>query len=150
QGPLAGDVYQYVGPSVGDADPNTPGNQLFDLATQQYRDGSLWKHVNVTPSAAQVQAEILDSSVSATGDLALAAHSQASINAVVIAASVGIGVGEGVGVGISGAGVYSENKIKTDVKAIIDGDGATGIAARSVSLTATDSSYINSIAGAAS
>ena len=42
-----------------------------------------------------------------------------------MAAAVGIGGGSTAGVAVSGAGSYAENKIKTDVKAYIDGDGAT-------------------------
>lgn len=54
----------------------------------------------------------------------------------------------------AGAGVYTENKVNTLVKAYIDGDGANtttdGITAASVSLSADDSSVVNAIAGAAS
>ena len=63
-----------------------------------------------------------------------------------IAVAVGIGGGNSVGVGLSGAGVYTENKIRTDVKAYISGDGADGISANSVHLLAKDSSGIDTIA----
>src|SRR5205814_5688268 len=70
------------------------------------------------------------------------------------AVAVGIGGGIGTGVALSGAGVYSENKIHTDVKAYIDGDGdnaaTDGITAGSVTISAVDGSGINAIAAAAS
>jgi len=51
---------------------------------------------------------------------------------------------------VSGAGVYSENKIRTDIHAAIDGDGDSGVNAASAHISAQDSSVIDSIAGAAS
>jgi len=72
----------------------------------------------------------------------------------VIAGAVALAGGGEVGVGVAGAGVYTENKIRTLVTAGIIGDGANaatdGITASSVTLGAHDSSVINAIAGAAS
>ena len=73
-GPLTGDIYEYIGPAQTDADPNTPGVQTFDLNTQQYRDATLWKQVNVGADAAQVRAYLDDTSVWAAGDLAIGAE----------------------------------------------------------------------------
>ncbi len=149
-GALTNDVYQYIGPAVSDSDPNQAGVQIFDLSVQQYRDASLWKQVSLGADAAQVQAYITGSSVWAEGDLTIDAKTIESIDAVVVAAAVGVGGGTSTGVAISAAGTYAENKIKTDVKAYIDGDGNDGIHAASVTVVADDSSGINAIAGAAS
>ena len=71
-----------------------------------------------------------------------------------MAAAVGLGGGGQVGIAVSAAGVYAENKIKTDVQASIDGDGANpatdGITAASVTVVADDSSSIDAVAGAGS
>lgn len=149
-GALTNDIYEYIGPTVTDSDPNREGIQSFDLSIQQYRDASLWKQVSLGADAAQVQAYITGSSVWADGDLTIDAKTTESIDAVVVAAAVGVGGGTTTGVAVSAAGTYAENKIKTDVKAYIDGDGNNGIHAASVSVVADDSSGINAIAGAAS
>jgi hypothetical protein len=151
-GALVNDIYEYVGPSMTDSDPNTGGNQKFDLSVQQYRDATLWKQVNVGTNAAQVRAYIANSSVRATGALTIDAKSTASIDATVVAAALGVGGGS-TGVAVSVTGSYSENRIKTDVKAYIDGAANTatnGIEALSVALHAEDGSSINAVAGAAS
>ncbi len=150
-GALTGDIYQYIGPEVTDSDPNTTGVQLFDLSVQQYRDAGVWKQVNFGADAAvQVQAYLKNSSVWALGDLTIDAKTTETIDAVVVAAAVGVGGGTSTGVAVSAAGTYAENRIKTDVKAYIDGDGTAGIHAGSVTVKADDSSGINAIAGAAS
>ena len=69
------------------------------------------------------------------------------INAEVITGSVGLGGSGSSGFSLSGAGVYAENRIVTDIQAYIQGSGATGIHAASISLEALDSSTINVIAG---
>src|SRR5207247_2207315 len=91
-----------------------------------------------------------DASIHAGGDLAVTAAASQSIQATVFAGAVALTAGEGAGLAISGAGVYAENKIATDVRALIDGDGADGITAASVALSATDASGIKALAGAAS
>jgi hypothetical protein len=153
-GPLEGDIYRYIGPTVTANDPDTPELELFDLMSQQYRDAELWEHVNAASNAAQVRAYLLNSSVNATGALTIDAVVSGQIDAIVIAAAVGVAAGSGVSVGVSGAGVYAENKIKTDVKAFIEGDGdntaSDGINVASASLSARDASGIESIAAAAS
>ncbi len=72
-----------------------------------------------------------------------------------VAAALGVGGGGTTGVAVSGAGSYSEDRIKTDVKAYIDGDTPSpatteGIEAFSIALVADDSSTINAVAGAGS
>ncbi len=123
-GPMAGDVYRYLGATLTDGDPNQTGVQLVDLSVQNYGDASLWQHASVKQSAAQAQAYLEDTSVDATGALTIEADNDASIDAIVIAASAALALGGTAGVAVSGAGVYTENKIKTLVKAFIDGDGA--------------------------
>ncbi len=150
-GALTGDVYEYVGPTVTADDPETTEVETFDLSVQQYRDSSVWKQVNFgADTAVQVQAYLKNSSVWALGDLTIDAKTTETIDAVVVAAAVGVGGGTNTGVAVSAAGTYAENKIKTDVKAYIDGDGTAGIHAGSVAVKADDSSGINAIAGAAS
>ena len=67
-----------------------------------------------------------------------------------LAGAVAISGGGSTGVGVSGAGVFTQNKIGTDVKAFVQGDGDGRIRATSISITADDSSGIRAIAGAAS
>jgi hypothetical protein len=92
---------------------------------------------------AQVQAYVQDSSINAGGALIQSATSNATIDAGVGAGAVGISAGLASGSG-AGAGASAENKIATLVKAYIDGDGATGISAGSITLTALDTSSITS------
>jgi hypothetical protein len=122
EGGLAGDIYEYIGDTqtVTD-DPSTPDYvEGIYLQSQQYRDPSLWKHVNGSANADQVQAYLLDSSLHSAGDLSIQATDTARIDATVVAVAVGIAGGGDVGLAISGAGVYAENKINTEVKAFID------------------------------
>ena len=140
EGARAGDVFEYLGPTL-DA-PN--------LRDQDYSDTSLWKQVNVSAQPAEVQAYIENSSIQAAGALTADAIADQSIAAVVTSAAAALSGGGSTGVAVSGAGVYSENKIKSLVKAYIDGDGATGITAGSVALNADDASRITAVAGAAS
>jgi hypothetical protein len=99
---------------------------------------------------AEVQAYVLNSSINAGGNLTQRAIANGTIEAEVLAGSVAIAAGGVAGVGASGAGASTVNRIATLVKSFIDGDGATGIQANSISLTATDTSTIKAEAGAAS
>ncbi len=49
---------------------------------------------------------------------------------------------------LRGSGVYVENRIDMDALATINGDGATGISAASISVLASDVSLISAFAGA--
>ncbi|MEZ6090103.1 MAG: hypothetical protein R3C05_19165 [Pirellulaceae bacterium] len=127
-----------------------------ELSSQDYSDSGRWQQVNLRDTFAQVQAYVKDSSISATGDLTVDAASAAKISANVLAGSAAIS-GGGVGaVGLSGAGVGTQNKISTQVRATIDGDdnfdadAARGITASSVLLNADDTSTITSRANAVS
>ena len=138
QGARAGDIYEFIG------DPAT-----IDLKTTDYANTSNWKQVNLTSTVSEVLAYIDPTSIVAGGALTLNAVSSSTIKASVTAASVAIAGGIG-GASLSGAGVGVDNKIATNVKAFIDGDGSLGINATSISLTATDASTITTEAQAAS
>ncbi len=99
---------------------------------------------------AQVQAYVKDSSIDTDGDLTLRAVANETIEAVVVAGSVAISGGGTAGVGLAGSGADAENRISTLVKAFIDGDGAQGIFADNVTLTARDTSNITADVGAGS
>ncbi len=88
------------------------------------------------PSAAEIQATVVRSSVDATGALAITALSNQTIDALVVAASVAVAVGF-VGFSVSGAGATTTNTIATDVKAAIDGSGPTGIRASGIAFVRT-------------
>ncbi|MDN5760621.1 MAG: hypothetical protein L0H59_19215, partial [Tomitella sp.] len=90
----------------------------------------------------QVQAYLRDTSVAASGDLALTATAAQLIRAVVAAGSVAIAGGQ-YGLAIAGSGAESRNSIATLVQAFIDGDGDAGISADAVSLTARDTASIS-------
>jgi len=143
KGIRTGDVYKYIGPALSE-----PGDDI-ELSKQDYSDPDLWRQVNLVTSRTQVQAYVEDASIVADGMLTLTALGNQTIESVVLAGSVAISAGY-VGVGISGAGVATENRIETQIRAYIDGDGATGITADSISLTADDTSTITAVSGAAS
>ena len=121
-----------------------------DLVSMDYSDTTLWKLVGVDRTGAVVEAAVKNASIHATGALTLTATSTQTIDATVAAGAVAVSGGGSTGVGVSGAGAYAENRIATDVQAKIDGDGATGIHVASLNATATDSSGIRALVGAAS
>ena len=155
-GRLADEVYEYVG-SATLSSPTLAAQDYSDVTKwrqvtalqQDYSDTTRWKQVNLSSAAAQVQAYVAGSSINAAGALKLTATETATIEALVLAASVALAVGA-VGVGLSGAGAAAENRIATDVKAYIDGDGAAGISATSIELKATDFSGIKALVAGAS
>ncbi|MHC4993053.1 MAG: hypothetical protein ACYTGC_18935, partial [Planctomycetota bacterium] len=140
EGVRAGDVYEYVGLDTLN-DPN--------LTEQAYSDETRWRQV-VNASSAEVKAYIEDSAVTAAGGVSLAALADSGIDATVTALAAGVGASAGSGGSLSGAGVLTENKIRTDVQAYIDGDDVKVVRAGSVALTANDASGISAVAGAAS
>ena len=77
------------------------------------------------------------------------ALSNQRVDAIVVAGAAAIAGGT-VAVGLAGAGASSENRIGADVRAYIDGDGASGISVDSVALNADDMSTINADTGAVS
>ena len=97
---------------------------------------------------ALVQASVTDASIHALRALTLTAEVSGAITANVAAGAVAASGGL-VGISLSGAGASTRNQIAVDVNAIIDGDGATGISADSVNLSATDTATITAFTGAA-
>ena len=88
--------------------------------------------------AAEVQAYVDDCSIDTSGALTQDAIATQIISAIVLAGSAAMAGGGTTGVAASGAGVRAENKIKTLVKAYIDGDGSDGIEANEkATITAT-------------
>ena len=147
-GPLRGDVYEYVGETLTDnPDDNYDG---VDLSTQNFGDRKAWKQVNLSRSTNEVLAYSQDSTISAGGDLTLLATASQTIEATIVAASVGVAASSGgAAVSVSGAGTYAENKIASHVASYIDGDGTGGVHAKNISLTSDDGSSISSVAAAA-
>jgi len=158
KGGTIGALYRYIGDTASNVDLSKEDYsdaekwQLasVDLRTQDYSDRRLWQQANVTSSPSGVKAFIENTSIHAAGDLTADAVANQSIDAVVVAGAAAISGGGTTGVGVSGAGVYTENRIKTLVKSFIDGDGASGVTASSLSLQALDNSTIKADAGAAS
>ena len=132
----AGDVYEYIGPTLTDGDPNTDGVQAIDLDTQNYQDSDVWRQINLTESPSEVRAYLLNTSVIASGALTVDAVASQTVDAVVVAGSAALSGGGSTGVAVSGAGAIAHNRVEVHVKAFIDGDGDEGISADSVTLTA--------------
>ncbi|MBF0186114.1 MAG: hypothetical protein HQM06_17230, partial [Magnetococcales bacterium] len=145
RGARAGDVYRYIGENKQVA----KGNERL-LLQQDYGDDSLWEQVNVSAADAQVRAFIQESSLSAGGALRQTAESSQLIQALVLSGSVALSGGGTVGVALSGAGASGTNLIGVDVEAFIDGDGAKGIEADTLTLHAEDGSTVRTVVGAAS
>ncbi|MFL6034234.1 MAG: beta strand repeat-containing protein, partial [Gaiellaceae bacterium] len=137
-GTLTGRTFEYIGAAtlVG-----------ANLGAQNFTDTTKWREVR-NQQPAEVQAYIADSSVDASGDLFLHAISHQTIASIVVAGSAAVAVGGGLGLGGAGAGASSVNSIGTTVAAFIDGDGTTGIEAKTITLTAEDTSTIRADVGA--
>ena len=96
----------------------------------------------------EVEAQITNSVVSASGGVSLDALSTSSILAVTVAGGVSVGVGESTGVGIAAAGAGSQNTTNVDIEALINnGSNVTTHNSDSVTLTAMDNSSIEADAG---
>ncbi len=102
-----------------------------------------------TKSPTQVRAYIQDSSITARGALSATATATESITTGVGAGAVGIALKSSTSVSAAGAGALAENKIANQVQAYIDGDGANGITANSITLKAEDTATITAEVGAA-
>jgi len=150
-------IYRYVGSSdnvnLGSQDYNNTA--LWEsvgsgkLSMQDYGNTDLWQQVNLEEAPVEVQAYVVNSSIDAVGALNQTAVSDQSIDALVVAGSAAAS-GGGVGVSVSGADAIAINTVTTDVKAFIEGDGASGISAGSIAIKAEDTSSISAITGAAS
>ncbi len=141
-----GDFYQYVGEDKDD----------IDMVVEDYGNTQMWKLISLsqTPDQVQVQAYMRDTGINATGAVTLDAHGDEVINALTVAGSVAIAAGGSTSVGASAAGVYTENRIRSHIKAFIDGgqdnDTSDTLNAASVELHASDSAHVESNAAAVS
>ncbi|MBT7080925.1 MAG: hypothetical protein HN929_05590, partial [Chloroflexi bacterium] len=149
-GPIAGDVYKYIGPRIAGTTDNNDDEDFVSLSTQNYGDRSAWQQINLSYTASQVQAYSLNSGIIASGDIDIIADSDAIIDANVLAGAAAVAASGKSGVSVSAAVVFTENKIATDVKSFIDGDKAQGIQAKTIDVQAEDNSSIEAVAGAAS
>jgi hypothetical protein len=101
-----------------------------------------------------VRSLVIDSDITAEGDLKVSSATRQLIDAFVVAGSAAIAGGQ-VGVAVSGSGVWAENQIGVRVLSGIDTASTTAGARPSriivddVDIAATDLSLINSFAGAA-
>jgi hypothetical protein len=136
----AGDVFEYIGPDL---------IGVIDLRSANYYDPNNWTLLSLDPSPAETRAFLQNTSASAVNDLTISATASQDIDATVFAGSAAIS-GGGNSAGLSGAGASSFNKVSMLVLAYIDGDGADGVSASSVSLTADDTSVINVLTQAVS
>ena len=141
-GTYKGDTFRYLG--------STPLAGTVDLSVQSYDDPSAWEQVGTTNSAGQVQAYSSATSIDSSGALTITATETSSINATVVAAAVAVAGGGDAGVGVSAGGAFAQNVIENDLRAYVNGDGASGIRATSATITATDAAGIHVLAGAAS
>ena len=131
-----GDYYKYTGEN----------NNNVDLVVEDYGNSELWTLISLTPDEVQVRAYILDSSVDATGAVTLDAVGSETIEALNVAGSVAVAAGGGTSVAATAAGVYTENRIRSHIKAYIDGgidsDTTDTLNAGNVALHASDSAKI--------
>ena len=93
-----------------------------------------------------VEADIVGSSITASGPVDVGAQAAETIDAVTEAAAVGLGGGGTTGVAVSGAGVGDINQSDVAIKATVSGGS---IRAGGVTVEASDTSSIEAFAGAA-
>ncbi|MCZ7598728.1 MAG: hypothetical protein M5U09_14690 [Gammaproteobacteria bacterium] len=93
-----------------------------DLGLANYNSGP-WEKVSESndTTPVEVHAYILDSSVDVDGWVDLNAESTAVIDATVNAISVAVAASSSRATGLSGAGVFTQNKVATSIKARVDG-----------------------------
>jgi hypothetical protein len=149
-GALEGEIYEYIGTAASDSDPFASGNQAFALDQQQYRDTSLWRHINAKANGSEIKAFVKNSSLKSNQSLNVHATSSQTLDSKVVGVALGIGVSKDVGVGIAAAGTYAENRSLTNIQATLDGQGsiaaAQGIAANGITVIAADVTSIDSTA----
>ena len=107
-----------------------------------------------TDGASGVRAFLKNTSVEGSGGFSVAASSEGLIDARVAAGSFAIGGGGTTGGGVAVAGVYTMNVIAVATQAYVDNTPASDtetkdIAADAISVTASDTSDIDVVAGAA-
>jgi hypothetical protein len=141
------EVYEYVGEKPIKELCNTSDENPVYLNSLDYANTDNWMRVDLTQSQAPVKAFTNNVSLAVAGDIALTAQAAQSIDAFVIAASAAIAAGGTVGVGLAGAGSSADNIIEVDIEAYMAGAGT--IKAQAVTLTAKDTSSLDSFVGAA-
>lgn len=102
------------------------------------------------PVIPEVGAFLRNTSVATSGALTLDAVGSQIIAALVTAMSTAVGGGAAAGVGMSGAGVWAENTIASDVQSFIAATTPVTVRAAGIALTASDTSAIAALAGSAS
>ena len=91
------------------------------------------------------------SSIDTVGDLIQSATTSQTVGSLVLAASAAVSASGNSGLAISGAGVSATNKIAADARAILSNvPSSDSVQAANLSVTASDVSLINSLAGAVS
>ncbi|MBT7080527.1 MAG: hypothetical protein HN929_03510, partial [Chloroflexi bacterium] len=110
-----------------------------------------------TESPASVYSYISNSSVDADRNVILSSSASQTIGAITLAGSAALAASGGTGVAVAGSGVLALNMIGADVKSYIDGGTPESIAeipdrinTIGLSLTASDTSTITALVGAAS
>ncbi|HSW22413.1 MAG TPA: hypothetical protein VLJ62_06580, partial [Burkholderiaceae bacterium] len=110
--------------------------------------------IGFSASGAEPRVEVLAwsdaASLSTDGNLTIRATGDQTIDTKVAAGAMAIAGGGTGAIGLSGSGASADNRISAIVHASITGDGATGVSADNVTVTATDSSRITAFVGAAS
>ncbi|MGD8330967.1 MAG: hypothetical protein PVJ49_16170, partial [Acidobacteriota bacterium] len=91
-----------------------------------------------------VTAQVVDSTVNASSALSIDATGDTTINSFALAVTASLGIGEGGTFNLAGAGAGSSNTVTSVVTASID---PSAITAGAVSVSATDSSTIEALAG---
>lgn len=142
EGPLKGEVYRYLGPSV-----SQPGG--IALTLQDYADAGTWERLDLVGNARRVAAYVADSDLDLSGVLSLLAQDSSTIDATVLAGSVALAGGGTAGVAVGAAGAVAQNRIATSTQAYIQGGAGSGIAADSVSITADQTSTIHATTASA-
>ncbi|EHP73303.1 beta strand repeat-containing protein, partial [Methylorubrum extorquens] len=97
---------------------------------------------NTIGAGNQIQAYLSNASVDSDNTLDVTAVSNQTIRADVGAVSASIQGGGAAAVSVAGSGTGASNTIAVATRAYIDGDGATGITATQIALSAKDTSAI--------
>ncbi|NBQ89723.1 MAG: hypothetical protein EBU07_20115, partial [Betaproteobacteria bacterium] len=142
---MGNDIYEYVGDKYTDEDG-------IDLVNQNYSDESLWRLVSYSASVVNTRAQLVHSSVEASGDLNIEAVSSASIEATVLAAAAAVGASASSSAySLSAAGAYAENRINASLQAGVLGNPADPLTleAESITVRAENLATIDAITGAA-
>ena len=125
----------------------------FQLVTQNFSDAGQWRLLSYSDRRASTRARIFSSNIDAAGNLSVLAEGHAVIDSLVQTTSAGVSLaGQGSGAA-SGAGVYAQNRIQSDLEASIDGavgSGRSKIAGNTITVSADNQATIDAVAGAAS